>query len=79
MGRVWHPIDAAPADVDLELSIHDNAEYHALAFPRRRDDSVWRDVRPSFNVAGADPLADLGSSTPLTVCTEGEEHGKRLH
>ena len=45
MAKVWHAIATAPADVDLELSIYDNGEYHALAFPCRRDGSGWRDVR----------------------------------
>ena len=29
----WKPIAAAPADVDLELSIYEDGEYHALVFP----------------------------------------------
>jgi hypothetical protein len=40
----WNPIATAPADTDLELSIYDQGEYHALAFPCRRDGSGWRDV-----------------------------------
>ena len=40
----WRPIATAPADVDLELSIYDGGEYHALVFPCRRDGSGWRDV-----------------------------------
>jgi hypothetical protein len=45
MEKIWQPIATAPADVELELSIYDKAEYHALAFPCRRDGSGWRDVR----------------------------------
>jgi hypothetical protein len=45
MEKVWRPIATAPADVELELSIFDNREYHALAFPCRRADLGWRDVR----------------------------------
>jgi hypothetical protein len=30
---------------DLQLSIYDKGEYHALAFPCQRDGSGWRDVR----------------------------------
>ena len=41
----WRPVTTAPADDDLELSIYDNDEYHALVFPCRRDGSGWRDVR----------------------------------
>jgi len=40
----WRPIGSAPANVDLELSIYDDGEYHALVFPCRRDGSGWRDV-----------------------------------
>jgi hypothetical protein len=43
----WKPIAAAPADTDLELSIYDEGEYHALVFPCRRDGSSWRDVPTS--------------------------------
>ena len=38
----WKPIATAPAEADLELSIYDNGEYHALAFPCRRDGTGWR-------------------------------------
>jgi hypothetical protein len=40
----WKPIATAPAYADLELSIYDQGEYHALVFPCRRDGSGWRDV-----------------------------------
>jgi hypothetical protein len=40
----WNPIATAPADTDLELSIYDQGEYHALVFPCRHDGSGWRDV-----------------------------------
>ena len=41
----WKPIATTPADADLELSVYDNSEYHALVFPCRRDGLGWRDVR----------------------------------
>jgi hypothetical protein len=41
----WRPIATAPAGADLELSVYDNSEYHALVFPCRRDSLGWRDVR----------------------------------
>jgi hypothetical protein len=46
MGKVsdWKPIATAPAEADLELSIYDNGEYHALVFPCRRDGTGWRDM-----------------------------------
>lgn len=45
MEKVWQPIATAPAHVELELSIYDDSEYHALTFPCRHDGSSWRDVR----------------------------------
>jgi hypothetical protein len=41
----WQPIASVLADVELELGIYDKGEYHALAFPCRREGSGWRDVR----------------------------------
>jgi hypothetical protein len=41
----WHPIATARVGADLELSIYDKGQYHALAFPCRRDGTGWRDVR----------------------------------
>ena len=41
---VWKPIATAPAEVDLELNIYDEGEYHALVFPCRRDGPGWRDA-----------------------------------
>jgi hypothetical protein len=29
----WQPTATAPAETDLELSIYDEGEYHALVFP----------------------------------------------
>jgi len=46
----WKPIATAPADAELELSIYDQGEYHALVFPCRRDGSGWRDVRVNRSV-----------------------------
>ena len=40
----WKPIATAPAETDLELSIYDNGEYHALVSPCRRDGTGWRDM-----------------------------------
>jgi hypothetical protein len=40
----WQPITTAPIQVDLEVSIYDDGEYHALVFPCRRDSSGWRDL-----------------------------------
>ena len=41
----WQPIATAPAGAELQLSVYDKGEYHALAFPCRREGSAWRDVR----------------------------------
>ncbi|MGA8650447.1 MAG: hypothetical protein WB677_07475 [Xanthobacteraceae bacterium] len=48
---VWKPIAMAPAEVDLELSVYDEGEYHALVFPCRRDGSGWRDVGANRNMS----------------------------
>ena len=45
MENVWQPVAIAPVGFDLELSIYDNGEYHALVFPCQREGSRWRDVR----------------------------------
>jgi hypothetical protein len=49
----WRPIDTAPADADLELSIYDKGQYHSLVFPCRRDGKGWRDVEANRSM----PLA----------------------
>ena len=42
----WKPIATAPENVELELSVYDSGEHHALVFPCQRDGSAgWRDVR----------------------------------
>jgi hypothetical protein len=43
----WNLIVTAPSDIDLELCIYDNGEYHALVFPCRRNGVGWFDVRRS--------------------------------
>ncbi len=43
----WHPIATAPLNTQVELSIYDEGEYHALTFPCLRDGEGWRDVRVS--------------------------------
>ena len=43
--RKWQRIATVPLNIELELSIYDKGEYHAPAFPVRRDGSGWRDVR----------------------------------
>jgi hypothetical protein len=37
----WHPISTAPFDRDLELSVIENGEVHALIFPCSRTGSGW--------------------------------------
>jgi hypothetical protein len=44
-GSAWEAIATAPANAELELSVYDKGEYHALVFPCRRDGDGWRDVR----------------------------------
>ncbi len=45
------PIATAPADADVELSVYDVREYHALVFPCRRDGFGWRDMSAQRRVA----------------------------
>jgi hypothetical protein len=33
----WRPIATAPGGAELEMSVYDDGEYHALVFPCRRD------------------------------------------
>ncbi|MBS0522159.1 MAG: hypothetical protein JSS04_00885 [Proteobacteria bacterium] len=40
MGK-WQPIASAPFDRDLQLSVIEEGEVHALAFPCRRTGSGW--------------------------------------
>ena len=77
MDRVsdWKSIATAPADADLELSIHDEGEYHALVFPCRREGSSWRDVganrlmplQPSIGGHGGTVAFDQASGPPAVV------------
>ena len=41
----WNPIVTVPSDIELELCVYDNGQYHALAFPCRRNGVGWSDVR----------------------------------
>ncbi len=40
----WHPISNAPYDEDLELSVIEQSEVHALVFPCRRTQRGWIDA-----------------------------------
>jgi hypothetical protein len=42
--HAWKSIDSAPYNIELELSIFADGEYHALVFACRRDGSGWREV-----------------------------------
>jgi hypothetical protein len=37
----WHPIASAPFDHDLQLSVIEEDEVHALVFPCRRMQNGW--------------------------------------
>jgi hypothetical protein len=41
----WNPIGTAPTDAELELYVCDDGDFHALAFPCRRNGVGWSDVR----------------------------------
>ncbi len=45
MEKEWQPIATVPAQVELELSVYDKSEFHALAFPCEFDGSGWRGAR----------------------------------
>ena len=40
----WMPIVTAPANLEMELGVYENGEYHALSFPCKRAGSGWRDL-----------------------------------
>ena len=42
--RKWLSISSAPSDGDVELSVIDRKEVHALVFPCRKKDGGWIDV-----------------------------------
>jgi hypothetical protein len=64
----WQPIATAPPNAELELSIYDKAEYHALVCPCQRDSSA-RTCASIVPAARADPLAALGRQTCLMKAT----------
>jgi len=37
----WHPIETAPFDRDLEISVIENADAHVLVFRCRRVSNGW--------------------------------------
>ena len=64
---IWNPVATAPTSVELELCIYDSGEYHALAFPCRRNGVGWSDVRLNKMVADqAHPLAAMAARAHLT-------------
>jgi hypothetical protein len=38
---MWQPISTAPFDRDLELSVFDDDEHHAVGFPCRKIPGGW--------------------------------------
>jgi hypothetical protein len=40
----WQPIDKAPLDFDLEVSVIEAGKAHALVFPCRRATTGWRNA-----------------------------------
>lgn len=40
----WEPILTAPCHRDLQLSVIDGGEVHALAFPCRKENGGWVDA-----------------------------------
>jgi hypothetical protein len=46
----WQPISSAPFDQDLELSVIEANETHALVFPCRRIANGWLNVKMNSQV-----------------------------
>jgi hypothetical protein len=46
----WQPISSAPFDQDLELSVIEANEAHALVFPCRRIANGWLNVKMNSQV-----------------------------
>jgi hypothetical protein len=51
LGDDWRPISSAPFDQDLELSVIEKNEVHALLFPCRRTARGWADAAVKSAVA----------------------------
>lgn len=49
----WRPISSAPLAEDLELSVIERGEVHALLFPCRRTDSGWVNATTKWAVSVA--------------------------
>jgi hypothetical protein len=64
----WRPIATAPANADLQLSVYENGEYHALVFPCRRDGSGWRDVRANRPMPLGPTHWRVGSRAVIPIC-----------
>jgi hypothetical protein len=47
----WHPASSAPFDEDLELSVIEKGEVHALVFPCRRTTTGWINTSTKFAVS----------------------------
>ena len=40
----WLPVSIAPSDIDLEVSVMDRGDVHALVFPVRKSGTDWVDA-----------------------------------
>ena len=47
----WQSIESAPFGTDLQLSVIERGEVHALVFPCRRVDGSWKDAKSNQFVA----------------------------
>jgi hypothetical protein len=63
----WKPIATAPVDADLELSIYEDGEYHALVFPCRRDGSSWRDATANGRCRCSQRIGGRGDTIALNT------------
>ena len=67
MEKSWQPIATVPAHVEVELSIYDKGEYHALVFPCKFDNSGWRDVRANRSMSLVPTHWRLWEEMPPTI------------
>ena len=67
MEKLWQPIATAPVHVEVQLSLYDKGEYHALVFPCKFDGSGWRDVRANRSMSLAPTHWRLWEKTQTMV------------
>jgi hypothetical protein len=75
----WRPIATAPPDRDLELSVIEASEVHALVFPCRRAAKGWINASTKSSVVvdpthwrlWTDTLGSSGTAMPISTRSHG--------